>query len=114
MGKFRKKLIAVAFILLLAGCASREPSWFNVATMYHWQEQTADALHECRKEKEAARIVAACPHQWEALGPGRKGCPVCGSIADNICGTWKVVLAGGKWIGPPPCKEYPKCCGQLN
>jgi hypothetical protein len=105
-----KALTLPLAFLVLCGCCTKPDKIWNVAYLYHSQEQTADALHRVVREKMALRIAAACPHQWEVLGPDRKGCPLCGSIADNICGKWSVVLAGGKWVGPEtPWSGYPKC-----
>jgi hypothetical protein len=108
-----KKLVIL--LILLSGCGtaywSRCPK-VDCSTEDQLYEMQRATLRRCQQEREAVRIVAACPHQWEQLGPGRKGCPLCGAIADNVCGTWKVVLVGGKWIGPQPCKDYPKCCSE--
>jgi hypothetical protein len=110
-----KRALTIALVLLFSGCGTAYLSncpKVDCSTEDMLYEMQREKLRRCQQERETVRIVATCPHQWEALGPGRKGCQICGSIADNICGTWKVVLAGGKWIGPPPCKDYPKCCDQ--
>jgi hypothetical protein len=103
------KYVGLLILVLLAGCCSPPDKIWNVAYLYHSQEQTADALHRVVREKMALRKAAACPHQWEMLGKDRKGCPLCASIADNVCGTWMVVLARGIWTGPETWGTYPDC-----
>ena len=102
--------IAVVALALLSGCCSVDilcPQRLVTSKQMHLS--ASDANLRCRAELKSLMAVSACPHQWEQLGKGRKGCPLCSSIADEVNGKWVIVLANGMHIGPEPCRKYPNC-----
>lgn len=94
--------------------ASKELDYFNP----HWLvkekcrriDSLRDDLLRCASERNRLRIAAGCSHRWEDIGPGRRWCRECWSIADFLGGEWLVVFTGGMWVGQDPLR-YPENYG---